>query len=363
MLRLVVLLATLACAAIAVAPAAALDKVQVPGLQVALYRKGYYKGPIDGIAGPLTKQAIVRFQRSARLAPDGVAGKKTRAALGRFGRPLFGTRTMSRGMVGFDVSVLQFLLARHGLPPRALNSNFGPLTQKLVKRFQRKAGIPGDGIVGPLTRSALLSPTGKPPRSAHRRPRARAGATYRATYVVRPGDTLTGIAGRYRTTVERLARLNRLDPRKPILIGMRLVVPRAPSRAMTASRSDIRASLDRWARHYGVDPALARALAWQESGFQNRVRSSAGAFGVMQVTPATWEFVELFVIGMSVPRTADGNIRVGVAFLDHLLGQFRGDVRLAVGAYYQGPASIRKHGLFRETKRFVANVLALRGRD
>jgi peptidoglycan hydrolase-like protein with peptidoglycan-binding domain len=356
--RLLVLITTLTCAAIAVAPAAALDKVQVPGLQVALYRKGYYKGPIDGIAGPLTKKAIVQFQRSARLPPDGVAGKQTRAALGRFGRPLFGKRTMSRGMVGFDVSVLQFLLAKHGLPPRALNSNFGPVTQKLVKRFQRKAGIPADGIVGPLTRSALLSPNGKPPKSAVRRTRARA----RATYVVRPGDTLTGIAGRFGTTVERLARLNRLDPRKPILIGMRLVVPRTRTRTMASSRSDIRASLNRWAAHYGVDPSLARALAWQESGFQSNVRSSAGAFGVMQVTPATWEFVELFVIGMSVPRTADGNVRVGVAFLDHLLGQFRGDVRLAVGAYYQGPASVRKRGLFRETERFVANVLALRGR-
>ena len=131
---------------------------------------------------------------------------------------------------------------------------------------------------------------------------------------------------------------------------------------MTSSRSDVRASLDRWARHYGVDPSLARALAWQESGFQDHVRSSAGAFGVMQVTPATWDFVVVFVIGISVPRTTDGNVRVGVAFLDHLLGQFRGDVRLAVGAYYQGPASVRRHGLFRETRQFVANVLALRGR-
>ena len=82
----------------------------------------------------------------------------------------------------------------------------------------------------------------------------------------------------------------------------------------------------------------------------------------MQVTPATWDFVVVFVIGISVPRTTDGNVRVGVAFLDHLLGQFRGDVRLAVGAYYQGPASVRRHGLFRETRQFVANVLALRGR-
>jgi hypothetical protein len=74
--------------------AAALAKIQVPGLQVALYRYGYYKGPIDGIAGPMTKRAIREFQRASHLEPDGVAGKRTRAQLGRFGRPLFGARTL-----------------------------------------------------------------------------------------------------------------------------------------------------------------------------------------------------------------------------------------------------------------------------
>jgi hypothetical protein len=59
----------------------------------------------------------------------------------------------------------------------------------------------------------------------------------------------------------------------------------------------------------------------------------------------------------------DGNVRVGVAYLHHLLHQFAFDARLAVGAYYQGrPASVRRRGLARPTRRFVANVLALRGR-
>ena len=92
------------------------------------------------------------------------------------------------------------------------------------------------------------------------------------------------------------------------------------------------------------------------------MRSSVGAIGVMQVIPATRNFVELFVIGQPVPRTTDGNIRVGVAYLDHLLGEFKGNVRRALGAYYQGPAAVREDGLYPETRRFVANVLALRGR-
>ena len=80
--------------------AAAAVSFQVAGLQVALYRFGKYAGPIDGISGPQTKQAIRNFQATAGLQPDGVAGKQTRKALGRYGRPLFGVRTLKRGMVG-----------------------------------------------------------------------------------------------------------------------------------------------------------------------------------------------------------------------------------------------------------------------
>jgi len=348
--RTCLFIATLLLAGIVCSSALGLAKIQVPGLQVALYRHGLYKGQIDGIAGPMTKRAIVDFQRGAGLAADGVPGRRTRAALGRFGRPLFGTRVMKRGMFGLDVSVLQFLLARRGFAPPRLSSFFGGTTDNLVRRFQRKAGLQVDGIVGPATRRALLG---------SRRAAARAEAS--ARHLVRPGETLTLIAERHGTTVNALARRNRIDPRGILPAGIRLVVP-AGGASSPASRSSITDSLARWAPHYGVDSQLARALAWQESGFQNHVRSGIGAFGVMQVTPATWSFVEMFVIGHRVPRTADGNVRVGIAYLGHLLREFEGDARLAIGAYYQGPAGVRRRGLFKETRRFVANVFALRGR-
>ena len=321
---------------------------EVAGLQVALYRFGHYKGSIDGISGPMTKGAIVAFQRERGLAADGKVGKQTRVALGRYGRPLFGVRTLRRGKVGFDVSVLQFLLAKKGLPPARLNSNFGPATEKLVRTFQRKAGLPVDGIVGKATRAALVGV--KKTKSA-KKPMTR--------HVVRPGETLTAIAARNGTSVRELASRNKLDPSGVLLIGATLVVPKGQT---VARRTSVTASIDRWAAHYGVSSKLARALAWQESGFQPNVRSSVGATGVMQVIPATRDFVELFVIGQPVPGTTDGNIRVGVAYLDHLLGEFKGNVRRALGAYYQGPAAVRKDGLYPETRRFVANVLALRGR-
>lgn len=354
--RFAVLLAVAALAVIAPSGASAMAPYEVAGLQVALYRYGHYKGPIDGIAGPMTERAILAFQRERGLTADGKAGKQTRVALGRYGRPLFGVRTIKRGKVGFDVSVLQFLLAKNGLPPNRLNSNFGPATEQLVRKFQRKAGLPVDGVVGKETRAALVAGKAKKAKQAKRAAKATKATT---RHLVRPGETLTAIAERNGTTVRALASRNKLDPSSVLLIGTRLVVPKGGT---VARRTSVVASIDRWAAHYGVSAKLARALAWQESGFQPHVRSSVDAVGVMQVMPATRDFVELFVIGLRVERTTDGNIRVGVAYLDHLLNQFKGDVRLAVGAYYQGPAAVRNHGLYPETRRFVANVLALRGR-
>jgi soluble lytic murein transglycosylase-like protein len=82
----------------------------------------------------------------------------------------------------------------------------------------------------------------------------------------------------------------------------------------------------------------------------------------MQVTPATWDYVETVLVGHRIPRTMSGNVRVGVAFLHQLLREFHGNVRLAVAAYLQGPHSVRTRGIFRETRQYVAGVLALRRR-
>jgi N-acetylmuramoyl-L-alanine amidase len=348
----------IAVAAALAAPgaAAAVTNPQIPGLQVALRAHGFYGGPIDGIAGPATAGGIRAFQRVHGLRSDGLAGAATRRALGRLGRPFFGRRVLVRGRIGWDVSVLQFLLGRHGFAPPRLNGNFGRGTERAVLRFQRRAGIAQDGIVGSATRAALLR-SGLPALRPAAKPPTR-------RYVVRPGDTLTAIAGRYRSTVHALARTNRLDPSRLLLIGTRLRVPivALPSPVAGARSWFVRASIDRWSARYGVDPHLARGLAWMESGFQSNLTSPAGAWGVMQVTPATWDYVETVLVGSRIPRTADGNVRAGLAYFSHLLREFRGDERLALAAWYQGPASVRKRGPLRESKAFIADVLALRAR-
>lgn len=51
-------------------------------LQGLLKTKGFYKGNIDGIFGPLTKSAVLAFQGAMGLVQDGIVGRKTWGALG-----------------------------------------------------------------------------------------------------------------------------------------------------------------------------------------------------------------------------------------------------------------------------------------
>jgi peptidoglycan hydrolase-like protein with peptidoglycan-binding domain len=284
------LLAVLAATVVlALADAGSALKPQVAGLQVALRAHGVYGGPVNAVRGRRTVRAVKDFQRHAGLPDDGVAGRKTRGALGRLGRPLFGKRVIRPGAVGWDVSVLQFLLARQGFRVGSFDGGFGPRTAEAARAFQGWVGLGPDGIIGPATRRALRA---------------------------------------------------------------------APN--SLANRARVRRTLVRWGRRYHVRPELARALAWVESGFQPSVVSRVGAWGVMQVTPQTWVFVESLT--GPVPKTPAGNIRVGVRYLKYLLNEFRGRERRAVAAYNQGPGSLREQGIYRETKRFVAAVLGLAAR-
>jgi hypothetical protein len=284
--------------AIALAAAStAAARPQVAGLQVALRAHGFYRGPVDGIYGPATARGLRRFQRKAGLVVDGRLGPATRTALGRVGRPAFGARVLRRPAFGWDVAVLQYLLARSGaiLP---IDGHFGLRTERALRKFQRVHELQTDGIAGRRTFKALFLP----------------GAQ------------------------------------------------RVAARSAPIGAGRVRDLVDYWASYYGVDRPLVRALAWMESGYQPNLTSSAGAWGVMQILPSTWSYVELILVGHTIPRTVSGNIRVGVAFMRQLLREFNGDAGLALAAWYQGPASVRRLGPFQVTRLFVADVLALRQR-
>ena len=124
-------------------------------LQAALDELRLYRGYVDGIKGPLTRHAVIAFQRRRGLTVDGIAGPRTRRALGWRGRPRLGSRTMRFGNRGWDVAALQFLLQRAGHGPGRADGLFGPLTRGAVQRAQRAAGIAVDGLAGPATIGAL----------------------------------------------------------------------------------------------------------------------------------------------------------------------------------------------------------------
>jgi len=373
----IVLLGVVAAAVLAVAPSAsAMNRnPQTAGLQVALRAQGLYRGPIDAISGPETVAAVRTFQRIHGLPVTGLADARTRKALGPLGRPLFGARTLRRGAFGWDVAVLQFLLVRQGISV-PVNSYFDGPTKHGVKLMQRQLHLPRDGVVGPHTLTALVKrepvplARGVPVVAHHNSSHQQHRRPAMTVHVVRAGETLSGLARRYHTTVARLARLNHLDPSKFLIIGTRLRVPRLHHNHTTTTRvayrtqsvAAVRALLDRWGEHYGVSVHLVRALAWMESGYNNHLVSSVGARGIMQLLPSTFRFAETVLIGHRIKHNASGNVRAGVAYLVHLLHDFHGNKHLALAGWYQGERAVRKHGVYKASKTFVTDVLALEKR-
>src|ERR1700688_504493 len=113
-------------AGLAAATTASALNPQHAGLQVALRAQGLYDGPIDAIVGPRTGAGIRAFQRTHGLKVTGLAHVRIRRALGPVRTPRFGARTIWRGDFGWDVAVLQSLLARHGIGVRVNGYVDGP---------------------------------------------------------------------------------------------------------------------------------------------------------------------------------------------------------------------------------------------
>jgi soluble lytic murein transglycosylase-like protein len=200
-------------------------------------------------------------------------------------------------------------------------------------------------------------------------------------YVVRAGDTLGALAAQTGVSVVQMAYVNGLDPDGVLLAGTVLKLPNgapAPARASQPAPSArvvpdaapmptaARVSAERvkqLAAEHGAPASLAAAIAWQESGFNNAMVSSANARGVMQVMPGTWDWVQRNLAAAPLsPTSAEDNVRVGSLYLARLMRDAGGDARLAAAGYYQGLNSVRTRGMFEDTKRYVDNVMALRAR-
>lgn len=174
---------------------------------------------------------------------------------------------------------------------------------------------------------------------------------------VQAGEILSGIADRYGVSLESIVTLNGLTDKDWIHPGQQLEIPSLD--AAMFNEQDIETVLANAEAEFGIPNGLLRGLAWQESGWQQHVVSSAGAIGLTQVMPSTakWATQEL-VYGAEAWETDPwANARVGAAVLRFLLDYYGGDIPAALAGYYQGIGSLQTFGVFDETYQYMANVM------
>lgn len=213
-----------------------------------------------------------------------------------------------------------------------------------------------------------------------------------ATYRVKAGDTLSGIAARHHMSVGELTRINNISAHAIIVPGQQLkvttggsqTVSPAPSQNLVPntflgykypdhvvaaanenkallnslpvpSRDEMRQIVRQTANQMGVDPSLALAVAMQESGFNQRAVSPANAIGTMQVIPSSGQWASDMVgrkLNLLDPRD---NAVAGVAILRSLL-RSADNLDQAIAGYYQGLGSVRANGMFSDTRNYVAGI-------
>lgn len=225
----------------------------------------------------------------------------------------------------------------------------------------------------------------QPVKAQAKAARAAASGTTTRSYTVRPGDTVSAIAARLGSTTAGILKASHLRASSTIYPGQHL---RVPVRAATAansfagrtypdetvqaaahnrarlgaravpSRDAARRLITQTARRYGVDPALALAVAYQESGFNQRQVSVANAIGIMQVIPSSGRWASDLVGRRLDLLDARDNVTAGVVILK-ALGRAAASRRQAIASYYQGLSSVREHGMFVDTKAYVRSIEAL----
>lgn len=258
-----------------------------------------------------------------------------------------------------------------------------------------------------LTANSVIYPgqkiklTGQPAGPAAAAPAEAQAPAESSSYTVKAGDTLYGIAASHGVSLSELLEWNQLSPAKFIQPGQQIKVsaaggstaiaplqaasstkPLVPSTFLgfefpaavvssanenkallnaspVPNRDEMRTIVINTARSMGVDPALAMAFAYQESGFDQRAVSPANAIGTMQVIPSSGDWAS-DMVGRSLNLLDPyDNATAGVAIISRLLATSDG-LENAIAGYYQGQYSVSKNGMYDDTKDYVAAILAHR---
>lgn len=153
----------------------------VNDLQSVLKERGFYKGNIDGIFGPLSDDAVEDFQRAHDLSVDGIVGPNTREKLNTSSddaqneqggnasndKNSSDKKILRTGSRGQAVTDLQQKLDAEGYYTYNVDGIYGSITASAVRKFQRAHHLTVDGIAGPKTFSALHGTNGDAGNQSH----------------------------------------------------------------------------------------------------------------------------------------------------------------------------------------------------
>jgi peptidoglycan hydrolase-like protein with peptidoglycan-binding domain len=132
-------------------------------MQVVLKSYGYYEGNIDGLFGNISKKALINFQSSNNIVPDGIIGLETCNLLLNKNQIVKNTISTVKNVnlnnseqnYSQEIYDAQKVLKELGLYTSDLDGLNGPGTKRALRNFQSKSGLNADGVLGPLTKSAL----------------------------------------------------------------------------------------------------------------------------------------------------------------------------------------------------------------
>lgn len=133
----------------------------VKQVQTRLQQLGYYKGPVTGYYGSLTREAVSRWQKANGLSADGIVGPVSWSLL--FSNTVSrGTTTTPRvylttGSRGDLVKQLQQKLTQLGFYQGPVSGYFGTLTKTAVIKWQQARGLAVTGVVNQQTWTVLMS--------------------------------------------------------------------------------------------------------------------------------------------------------------------------------------------------------------
>ncbi len=121
---------------------------EVKDVQEAMKALGHDPGPVDGVFGTRTENAVKAFQTAREITADGIVGRVTWINIDEADQshPI-----LKLGSTGLPVRRLQSRMTAVGFDTGGVDGRFSAKTETAVKDLQQRSRLVVDGIVGPRT--------------------------------------------------------------------------------------------------------------------------------------------------------------------------------------------------------------------